>query len=122
MKQHFDLARSMVGDPHLRVRQQALIVVGESLDSRTCEVWDVIDENAGSADEDMQDAIFCTLLEHLWELNRREYRKNIRRLAKKHAWLADCLEDDAMWFIRGTLPKSTLKLLRDLERRSKVKK
>jgi hypothetical protein len=121
-RQHFDLARSMVGDPHNRVRWQALIVIGEHLENRTNDVWDVIDEHAGLADDDMKTAIFCVLLEHLWELNRREYRKNIRRLAKRHAWLGDELEDDAMWFIRGTLPKSTLKRLRERERRSKVKK
>jgi hypothetical protein len=103
-RQHFDLARSMVGDTDNHCRWQALIVVGEYLDSRTEDVWDVIDENAASADEDMQTAIFCLLLEHLWELNRREYRKNARRLAKKHAWLEDCVDDDAMWFIRGKSP------------------
>jgi hypothetical protein len=112
---HFELARSLVGDVDNNCRWQALCVIGEFLESHTEAVWEVIDENAANADDDMQTALFCVLLEHLWVTNRREYRKRARKLAKKHAWLGECVDDDAFWFIRGTLPKSTKKLIRDLE-------
>jgi hypothetical protein len=99
-----------------------LIVIGEYLKSRTNDVWDVIDENAASADEDMKTAIFCVLLEHLWELNRREYRKNIRRLAKRHAWLGDCVDDDAMWFIQGKSPPPATKAPKRKRKGARTKK
>jgi len=117
---HFDLARSLVGDADNNCRWQALCVIADFLESHAEAVWEVIDENAANADDDMQSALFCVLLEDLWEMDRREYRKHIRKLAKKHAWLGECLDDDAFWFIRGTLPKSAKKLIRDLENTAKT--
>jgi hypothetical protein len=113
---HFELARSMIGDVDNDCRWQALIVIGDYLESRTDDVWRVIDQYAEDADDDdMQTALFCILLEHLWELNKREYRKCARKLAKQHAWLRDCIDDDAFWFIRRSLPKSVTTLLKDLQ-------
>jgi hypothetical protein len=98
---HFGLARSMIRDSDNDCRWQAVIVIGGYLESRSEDVWDVIDEYAEEADDDMRTALFCVLLEHLWELNRKEYRMRVRKLSRKHAWLRDCVSNDAMWFIRG---------------------
>lgn len=113
---HFELARSMIGDRDNACRWQAVIVIADYLESRTEDVWDVIDQYAERADDDMQTALFCVLLEHLWEQDRLEFRKHIRTFAKKHSWMAEYLDDDAFWFIRGTLPKTTKRLLKELQK------
>ena len=51
----------------LDLRWQAIIGVGEFVESDPLPVWDFVRRWAANADEDMQDALASVLLEHLFE-------------------------------------------------------
>ncbi len=77
------LAMQMIGDSDDTCRWQALIVVGEFIESHPDEVWSVIEEYGQSEDEDMRMGVACVLLEHLLEHHRRRFRRRAGRLASK---------------------------------------
>lgn len=66
-KRFFDLALPLIGDDDNNCRWQALIVVGECIESHPDEVWPVIQEYGVSADADMRDGVSTVLLEHMLE-------------------------------------------------------
>jgi hypothetical protein len=59
------LARRLVRDADNDCRWQALIVVGESVESDPEAVWQVVCEHGASEDEDMRAGVATVLLEHL---------------------------------------------------------
>ena len=63
----FKRARSLIGHPNNNVRWQALIAVGQWIESSPEPVWDVVLEHGGSEDEDMRMGVATVLLEHLLE-------------------------------------------------------
>ncbi len=61
----FDKARGLIADADNHCRWQALIVVGESIESNPEAVWQVVREFGVSEDKDMRAGVATVLLEHL---------------------------------------------------------
>lgn len=66
-EEFFGLAEPLIRDPNNHCRWQALILIGEFIESKPDRVWAVIEEYAQSHDEDMRMAVATVLLEHLRE-------------------------------------------------------
>lgn len=66
-EEFFGLAEPLIQDPNNNCRWQALILVGEFIESEPDRVWAVIEKHAQSQDEDMRTAVATVLLEHLLE-------------------------------------------------------
>jgi hypothetical protein len=64
---YLELGRRLVGDADNDCRWQALVVVGESVESNPEAVWQVVLEHGVSEDEDMRTGVATMLLEHLLE-------------------------------------------------------
>lgn len=62
---YLGLARALIEDADNACRWQAMIVVGESIESDPEAVWRVICDYGGSRDEDMRAAVATVLLEEL---------------------------------------------------------
>lgn len=62
-------------------RWQAIIAVGEFIESEPETIWPFIERWGSSADEDLQDAIATCLLEHLLEYNFATYFPKVKSLA-----------------------------------------
>ena len=75
---YYDLARSLVGDADNNCRWQALVVIGELIESRPQDVWDVVAKHGDSKDADMRTAIACVLLEHLLDFDFETYFGKVR--------------------------------------------
>ena len=60
-------ARSLIGHSDNDVRWQALIAVGQWIESSPEPVWEVVLEHGESEDEDMRMGVATVLLEHLLE-------------------------------------------------------
>jgi hypothetical protein len=72
---YFSVARRLVRDPDNDCRWQALIVVGEFIDSNPRGVWQVVRRHGASDDADMRMGVATVLLEHLLERDRRRYER-----------------------------------------------
>jgi hypothetical protein len=70
-RNYFDLAKSLVRDSNNDCRWQALIVIGEYIQSQPEAVWQVIQEFGVSPDDDMRTAVATVLVEHLLEYHSR---------------------------------------------------
>lgn len=66
-ERYLALARLLVADSDNDCRWQALIVVGEAVETSPEAVWGVAREHMESDDEDMQAGVATVLLEHLLE-------------------------------------------------------
>lgn len=89
--QYFELAKSLISDPHNDCRWQALIVIGEYVESQPEAVWRVIQEFGVSRDEDMRNGIATVLLEHLLEHHLDTYLPKLRKAVRQSSLLADTL-------------------------------
>ena len=76
---YFELARNLIRDPDNNCRWQAVVVVGESLDTKPEAVWEVVKEFGDDPDEDVRAAIATCLLEHLLERDFDRYFPRIRQ-------------------------------------------
>jgi hypothetical protein len=86
------LARTLVGDADNDCRWQALIVVGESVESDPEAVWQVVCEHGASEDEDMRSGVATVLLEHLLEHHFDAYFPRLKgRIEAGSPLLADTL-------------------------------
>jgi hypothetical protein len=84
--------RSLVADADNNCRWQALIVIGESLESDPDSVWAVVEEFGDSPDDDMRTGVACILLEHLLDADFDEYFPRTRDLIRRgRTRFADCL-------------------------------
>ena len=70
---YLKLARPLIADEDNDCRWQALIVVGEFIETQPEEVWRVVRKYGASPDEDMREAVACVLLEHLLEYHFKAY-------------------------------------------------
>jgi len=70
---YLPIACPLIGDTNNDCRWQALIVVGESVESNPAAVWDVICQHGESPDEDLRTGVATVLLEHLLEYHFDEY-------------------------------------------------
>lgn len=114
---YLSLARELVGDPDNSCRWQALIVVGEALETSPVEVWEVIREHGSSADPDMRMGVAKVLLEHLLEEHFEDYFPKVRDEALQgSAHFADTLR--SCWFDDNEGPRyrRVQKLLRNAAR------
>lgn len=74
-----DVARSLINDADNDCRWQALIVVGESIETNPEVVWELIREFGVSEDEDMRTGVATVLLEHLLEHHFDAYFPRLKR-------------------------------------------
>jgi hypothetical protein len=70
-------------------RWQAIIRIGEYLESDPERVWQFIAKWGGHAQEDLRDAIATCLLEHLLQQHFDRYFPLVDDLAENNAWFAD---------------------------------
>ncbi len=80
---YMHLARKMIDDSDNNCRWQALIVVGEFIETHPDDVWPLVEHYGQFGDEDMKAGVACVLLEHLLEHHRRRFRPRAERLASK---------------------------------------
>ena len=66
---YFPIAKHMITDSNNKCRWQALIVIGECIESCPDEVWKIVQEYGDAKDDDLRTAIGVVLLEHLLEFN-----------------------------------------------------
>jgi hypothetical protein len=66
---YFQFARDLIRDPDKNCRWQAIIVIGESLETDPDAVWEVAREFGDDPDSDMRMAVATCLLEHLLDQN-----------------------------------------------------
>ena len=86
------VARPLVADADNDCRWQALIVVGECIQSSPEAVWDVICQHGVSDDEDMRAGVATVLLEHLLEYHFDAYFPRLKvRIEGGSELLADTL-------------------------------
>ena len=64
---YFSLAQRLINDEDNNCRWQALIVIGEFIETEPERIWEVIREHGESPDEDMRNGVATILLEHLLE-------------------------------------------------------
>jgi len=83
---YLTLARSRIPDSDNDCRWQALIVVGEYVNTHPEVVWEVIREFGGHPDRDMRDAVATVLLEHLLEARPTIYFPRIRAELRIRDW------------------------------------
>lgn len=74
---------------HEDVRWQAIIAVGEYVESEPQAVWDFIQTWGINGQEDLRDAIATCLLEHLLEYNFAEFFPQVEKLALSNPLFAD---------------------------------
>lgn len=85
-------ARGWIGHANNDVRWQALIAVGEWIETDPDVVWEVVVEHGQSEDEDMRAGVATVLLEHLLEDHFDAYFPRVRRRIEGRAHrLADTL-------------------------------
>lgn len=72
------MARRMVSGPDNTCRWQALIVIGELIESEPEAVWRVVHVYGGSVDSDMRAGITTVLLEYLLERHFERYFPRVR--------------------------------------------
>lgn len=70
---YFDLARSLIDDCHNTCRWQAMIVIGEYIETDPARVWPIVEHYGQSDDEDMRAAVATVLLEHALGYHRRQH-------------------------------------------------
>jgi hypothetical protein len=91
-KDYLDLACHLVGDTDNDCRWQALIVVGEYIETCPDTVWQIVCEHGISQDEDMRDGVATVLLEHLLEHHFDAYFPRLKeRIEGGEVLLADTL-------------------------------
>ena len=78
---YLSLAQTLVEDSDNDCRWQALIVIGEFIESHPAEVWKVVGKYAVSEDEDMRVGVAKVLLEHLLEHHDKRYRKRVEKMS-----------------------------------------
>jgi hypothetical protein len=113
---YLDIARRLVSDPDNRCRWQALIAIGQFLETAPEVVWDVIREHGSSADADMRAGIATVLLEHLLDDHFDQFYPQVRREAKRSPRFADTLS--TCWFdgCEGWRYAKVQRLLRRIKR------
>ena len=74
----FQFARRLITDRDNNCRWQAVIVVGESIDSNPDAVWNIVAAFGDSRDDDMRSAIACVLLEHLLDTDFDRYFSRVQ--------------------------------------------
>jgi hypothetical protein len=99
-KGYFALARRSIVDPDNDCRWQALIVVGEFVESNPTRVWRVVMQYGVSKVADIRTAVATVLLEHLLEHHFTQIFPRARRLAVRSREFADTLSRSGN-FIRG---------------------
>ena len=96
LRGYLTLAQELVEDPNNDCRWQALIVIGEFIQSHPAEVWKIVCKYGDSEDEDMRTAVACVLLEDLLEYHDKRYRKRVEKMAASSplfAWTYDMCWD-----------------------------
>ena len=89
---YVELARPLIEDADNDCRWQALIVVGESVETNPEAVWQVVCEHGVSDDEDMRMGVATVLLEHLLEHHFDAYLPRLKqRIEAGSVLLADTL-------------------------------
>ena len=86
---YFDLARKMVEDTTNNCRWQALIVIGEFIETDPEAVWPVVCRYGVSEDDDMRAGVATVLLEHLLEHHQDSYAEEVERLSAESPLFAD---------------------------------
>lgn len=86
----FDLAEPLIEDSNNNCRWQALILIGEFIESLPDRVWPVVEKYAQSDDEDMRAAVATVLLEHLLERHP-QYEGLVADRARQSPLFADTL-------------------------------
>jgi hypothetical protein len=89
---YLKLARPLIADEDNDCRWQALIVVGEFIETQPEKVWQVVRKYGASPDEDMRDAVACVLLEHLLEHHFKAYFPRVEELALANPLFGDTFE------------------------------
>lgn len=98
-------ARAWIGHADNDVRWQALIAVGDWIETDPEAVWEVVLEHGRSEDDDMRAGVACVLLEHLLEHHHEAYFPKLRAAIERDprllgATLRICSrfgETDAQW-------------------------
>lgn len=80
--EYYEFARRLVADADNDCRWQAVIVVGELVDSDPEAVWDVVEQFGDSPDSDMRTAVATVLLEELLDRYVEEYFPCVRDLVE----------------------------------------
>jgi len=76
-KAYLDIARKLVNVRSSRIRWQAVIVVGEFIDTEPEKVWNTLLANVSTNSSDLASALATVLLEHMLE---KQYSFTVRRL------------------------------------------
>ena len=74
----FNLAKPLIEDSENNCRWQALIVVGEAIESSPDQVWGIVREYGDSTDSDMRTAVATVLLEHLLDFHFEKFFEQVR--------------------------------------------
>ena len=89
--EYLELGRTRIDDPDNDCRWQALIVVGEFIETAPEIVWEVAQTYGQSEDDDMRMGVACVLLEHLLDQHELRYRSQVDELASQSPLFAETL-------------------------------
>ena len=87
---YLTIGREMIEDADNDCRWQALILVGEYIQTKPKLVWETVKRYGISDDDDLRAGVACVLLEHLMEHHPR-YRPQAKRISSKSKQFADTL-------------------------------
>ena len=90
-KRYFSLAKRMIDDPDNDCRWQAIIIVGEFIETHPSGVWKVVVRYGRSEDDDMRSAVATVLLEHLLEYHFQTFFPRVKRETFRSPLFADTL-------------------------------
>ena len=101
---YLPIACPLIGDTNNDCRWQALIIVGESVESNPAAVWEIICQHGDSPDEDMRTGVATVLLEHLLEYHFDDY---FPRLQERIEAGSEMLRDTASrcWAFGQAIPR-----------------
>lgn len=79
----FELAKIHITDSDNDCRWQSIIIIGQFLDNRQQDIWEIILHFGSSNDSDMRTAIATILLEHIFEHNPDSFEKRFKDLKEE---------------------------------------
>jgi hypothetical protein len=79
----FELAKNHITDSDNDCRWQSIIIIGQFLDIRQQDIWEIILRFGSSNDSDMRTAIATILLEHFFEHNPDSFDKRFMDLKEE---------------------------------------
>ena len=90
--QIFDEAAKLLRDSDDDCRWQAAIVLGVFIDEDPERVWNAVEEFGPTADPDLQEILWTTLMEHLLDQHHSRFKLRAQGLAKQSPVFAHILE------------------------------